>query len=125
MIGEERQLFSPKLDYQAAFNDVQGLRPGSPVRMGGVDIGNVTKVAYAADEKDYKIHVTVAIISDQSKRIKTDSVATIEGKGLLGDKMISITLGSDKASQLPEGSTLKSKEADDLGQMMAKLGSIS
>jgi len=125
MIGEERQLFSPKLDYHVAFNDVQGLRSGSPVRMGGVDIGNVTKVGYATDAKDNKIHVTVAIIADQTKRIKTDSVATIEGKGLLGDKMISITLGSDKASPLPEGSTLKSKEADDLGQMMAKLGSIS
>jgi phospholipid/cholesterol/gamma-HCH transport system substrate-binding protein len=125
MIGEERQLFSKKLDYQVAFKDVQGLRAGSPVRMGGVDIGSVSKVGYAADESDYKIHVTVAILSDQSRRIKTDSVATIEGKGLLGDKMITISIGSTKAGPLSPGSMVRSEEGDDLGQMMSKIGSIS
>jgi phospholipid/cholesterol/gamma-HCH transport system substrate-binding protein len=123
MIGEERQLFSSKVDYHVAFRDVQGLRPGSPVRMGGVDIGNVSKVGYAADEKDYKIHVTVSVLHGQSRRIKTDSIAVIEGKGLLGDKMITVSVGS--GAPLPPGSTLKSKEAEDLGQMIAKLGSIS
>jgi phospholipid/cholesterol/gamma-HCH transport system substrate-binding protein len=125
MIGEERQLFKSKLEYQVSFKDVQGLRPGSPVRMGGLDIGNVTKVAYGGDEKDHQIHVTVAILSDQSKRIKTDSVASIESKGLLGDKMISITVGTSKASSLEPGNIIKSQEADDLAQMMSKLGSIS
>ena len=125
MIGEERQLFKSKVDYQVAFTDVQGLRPGSPIRMGGVDIGTVSKVAYAADQKDYKIHVTVAIISDQATRIKTDSVATIEGKGLLGDKMITVTIGSPTAPSLEPGSSIRAKEAEDFTQMIAKLGSIS
>jgi phospholipid/cholesterol/gamma-HCH transport system substrate-binding protein len=125
MIGEERQLFKSKVDYQVSFNDVQGLRPGSPIRMGGLDIGTVSKVAYSPDEKDNKIHVTVSIVEDEARRIKTDSVASIEGKGLLGDKMIAVTIGSDKAQSLPAGSTIKSKEAEDLSQMMSKLGSIS
>lgn len=125
MIGEERQLFKSKVDYQVSFADVQGLRPGSPIRMGGLDIGTVTKVTYSPDEKDHRIHVTVSIVQNEARRIKADSVASIEGKGLLGDKMISVTIGSDKAQDLPPGSTIKSKEADDLGQMMAKLGSIS
>ncbi|HEX6272307.1 MAG TPA: MlaD family protein [Polyangiaceae bacterium] len=125
MIGEERQLFASKTDYQVSFVDVQGLRPGSPVRMGGVDIGTVNKVSYGSDEKDYRIHVTLSIIEDQARRIKADSIASIEGKGLLGDKMISITIGSPKASSLPPGSSIRSKEAEDLSQMVAKLGSIS
>ena len=125
MIGEERQLFKSKIEYQVSFKDVQGLRPGSPVRMGGLDIGNVTKVAYGGDEKDHQIHVTVAILSEQSKRIKIDSLATIEGKGLLGDKMISVTVGTPKAASLPPGSTIKSQDAEDLSQLMTKLGTIS
>ena len=36
MIGEERKLFESQLPYQAKFEEVQGLRRGSPVRMGGV-----------------------------------------------------------------------------------------
>jgi phospholipid/cholesterol/gamma-HCH transport system substrate-binding protein len=125
MIGEERQLFKSKVDYQVSFTDVQGLRPGSPIRMGGLDIGTVTKVTYSPDEKDHRIHVTVSLVAEQAKRVKTDSVATIEGKGLLGDKMISVSIGTPKSPSLPAGGTIQSKEADDLGQMMAKLGSIS
>jgi phospholipid/cholesterol/gamma-HCH transport system substrate-binding protein len=125
MIGEERQLFERKIDYQVSFTDVQGLRPGSPVRMGGLDIGTVSKVAYATDENDRKIYVTVAILSAQSKRIKTDSIATIEGKGLLGDKMVSVTTGSPRAGALAPGSVIKSQDAEDMSQLMSKLGSIT
>jgi len=36
LIGEEKKLFETKVEYQTVFEDVQGLRRGSPVRMGGV-----------------------------------------------------------------------------------------
>lgn len=45
LIGEERKLFESKLAYTAKFEEVQGLRRGSPVRMGGVDIGSVAEVS--------------------------------------------------------------------------------
>jgi len=49
MIGEERQLFKKKVQYETAFHDVAGLGAGSTVRMGGVDIGRVLKVGYASE----------------------------------------------------------------------------
>ena len=49
LIGEERQLFSDKQHFEVTFKDVQGLRRGSPVRMGGVDIGTVDRVDYGAE----------------------------------------------------------------------------
>lgn len=125
MIGEERQLFKRKIPYQAAFANVQGLSPGSPVRMGGVDIGRVTKVGYTPDPNDRKIHVSISVMSDQAARIKADSVAEIESKGLLGDKMITITIGTASKSSLPEGSQILSEEAEDMTAMMSKLGTIS
>ena len=42
LIGDTRQLWEPKIGYRAAFKDVGGLKPGAPVRMGGLDIGTVT-----------------------------------------------------------------------------------
>src|SRR5215471_15749286 len=93
MIGEERQLFKKKLEYETSFTDVQGLGAGSPVRMGGVDIGRVTKVGYDAAPDDRQIHVHIAVLSDQWQRIKADTVASIEGKGLLGDKMLVLSIG--------------------------------
>jgi phospholipid/cholesterol/gamma-HCH transport system substrate-binding protein len=124
LIGEERHIFGSKESYYTVFNDVQGLRRGSPVRMGGVDIGTVSEVAYGDDAKDARIFVHMSIVAAEARRIATDSVASIEGKGLLGDKMVVITVGSS-GRRLPPGGEVKSKPAEDLGQMMAKLGAVS
>jgi phospholipid/cholesterol/gamma-HCH transport system substrate-binding protein len=125
MVGDERKMFESKLDYNAHFQEVQGLRRGSPVRMGGVDIGSVTEVAYGAVPEDKRIHVKMSIVRDESRRIRQDSMATIEGKGLLGDKMIVITVGSQKLPPIPVGGDVPSKEGDDISQLMSKLGTIT
>ncbi len=125
LIGEERKLFESKLEYNAHFEEVQGLRRGSPVRMGGVDIGNVTEVAYGEKAEDTRILVKMSIVRDESRRIRQDSVASIEGKGLLGDKMIVITVGNQKLPQIPVGGEVPSKEGEDMSALMAKLGSIT
>jgi phospholipid/cholesterol/gamma-HCH transport system substrate-binding protein len=125
MIGEERRAFGSKDTYFSVFSDVQGLRRGSPVRMGGVDIGSVSDVAYGTDAKDARIFVKMSVVSGEARRIRRDSVATIEGKGLLGDKMIVITVGSPAQPQLVAGSEVPSKSADDFATMITKLGAVS
>jgi len=124
MIGEERQLFKKKVQYETSFTDVAGLGAGSPVRMGGVDIGRVVKVGYASESSDRQIHITFAVLSDQWMRIKEDSIATIEGKGLLGDKMLVISIGSAKKASLSPGGHVGSHEAEDLATMMAKFSGL-
>jgi phospholipid/cholesterol/gamma-HCH transport system substrate-binding protein len=125
LIGEERKLFETKLQYGAKFEEVQGLRRGSPVRMGGVDIGNVTEVAYGDVAGDKRIRVRMDVVKEESRRIRQDSVATIENKGLLGDKMLVITVGNQKLPQIPEGGEVPSKEGDDMTALMGKLGTIT
>src|SRR6478609_9654989 len=74
MIGEERKLFETKALYHAHFQEVQGLRRGSPVRMGGVDIGTVTEVAYGEVAEDKRIHVKMDIVRGEARRIRQDSL---------------------------------------------------
>ena len=50
MIGQNKNLWDPKVKYSAAFSDVAGLKPGAPVRMGGVDIG--AEVHFAREDDD-------------------------------------------------------------------------
>src|SRR6478752_1418250 len=125
LIGDERQLFNSKAKYSAEFEDVQGLRRGSPVRMGGVDIGTVVAVDYAAAANDKNIHVRMSIALDDARRIRKDSVATIEGKGLLGDKMIIVTVGSLGQPQLPDGSEIPSRAAEDMSKLIGRISNIS
>jgi phospholipid/cholesterol/gamma-HCH transport system substrate-binding protein len=125
LIGDERQLFRSKTAYSTAFEDVQGLRRGSPVRMGGVDIGTVVSVDYASAANDKDIHVRLSISVDDARRIRKDSIATIEGKGLLGDKMIVVTVGTPGQPQLPEGAAIPSRAPEDLGKLIARVANIS
>ena len=118
LIGDERQLFHSKVKYATEFEDVQGLRRGSPVRMGGVDIGTVVGVDYASAANDKNIHVRMSISVDDARRIRKDSVATIEGKGLLGDKMIVVTVGTPGQPQLPEGREIPSRAAEDMSKLI-------
>jgi phospholipid/cholesterol/gamma-HCH transport system substrate-binding protein len=124
LIGEERHVFGSKESFYTVFNDVQGLRRGSPVRMGGVDIGTVSEVAYGEDAKDARIFVHMSIVAAEARRIYTDSVASIEGKGLLGDKMIVLTVGS-KGRRLPVGGEIRSKPPEDFTQMLNKLSAVA
>ncbi len=82
---------------------MQGLKPGAPIRMGGIDIGHVAEVGYGPDPKDTKIYVKLEIVESEASRIKTDSVAQIANKGLLGDKMLELTKGQSPESVPPGG----------------------
>ena len=126
MIGDTKRLWDPKIPYRAAFADVAGLKPGAPVRMGGVDIGTVMKVGHAEDVADPRIHVTLSIVRSESTRIFNDSIAKVANKGLLGDKMIEITVTDGKAGRLDPSKTLmKSEEPVDFGKYLAKADSIA
>src|SRR5450432_2317371 len=125
LIGDERGLFERKASYASEFEDVQGLVRGSPVRMGDVNVGTVVGVDYGKDATDKNIHVRMSVSLEDARRIRIDSVATIEGKGLLGDKMIVITVGTPGKSELPEGTLIPSQTAEDLSKMITRFSNIS
>jgi phospholipid/cholesterol/gamma-HCH transport system substrate-binding protein len=89
-IGDSRRVWDRKVSYRASWDDVLGLRPGSVVRMGGIDVGTVDAVEHAPDANDGKAYVTLSIAREEAGRIHNATVATIEGKGLLGDKMVQL-----------------------------------
>lgn len=126
MIGEERKLFESQLTLKAEFKDVKGLSRGSPVRMGGVDIGSVSELGYSSNPKDDTIFVEMSIVSEEAARIRKDSLAEVKDKGLLGDKMIVITVGDPLLPPVPKGGTVATKESRDLEQIIGDLkGSIA
>lgn len=113
LIGDERRLFSSSVTFKARFHDVQGLKTGAPIRMGGIDIGHVEGVAYGKDPKDATIFVGLDVVKSEAGRIKKDSVAHITTKGLLGDKMVEITMGAS-ADALEAGGEVKAEEPTDM-----------
>lgn len=125
MIGNERRAFDSKVSFKASFKDVQGLKPGAPVRLSGIDIGTVTNVGHGKDPNDDKLYVQVEIVRSEATRVREDSAARIANKGLLGDKMLEITPGTPGKQPLSAGSTVTSDEGADFGNLLAKVGDMA
>lgn len=72
----------------AEFDDIGQLKVRGPVKIGGVNIGEVTKIKL--DPQSYRAKVTL-LIDARVRDIPDDSSASILTAGLLGDNYIAIT----------------------------------
>lgn len=123
-MGRERQLFTRQLTYYAHFKDVKGLHAGAPVRLGGIGIGRVDKVAFTDNVNDPTVEVTLLINQDFTPRIRSDALAIIETQGLLGDRFINLIGGQDE-KELPTFAVMRSAEPADLGAITDEVKKIS
>lgn len=119
LLGAQARYFERKYDLVAEFTEVGGLIEGATVRLAGVQIGRVTKVELAP-QAGGKVRVTVTIARRFSDRIRRNSEARIVTQGLLGDKLVEITMGTPEAPPLGPGDALPSREPFEVGRMFAE-----
>lgn len=124
VIGKERRLFEQENIYTAAFENVDGLALDAPVRLGGLTVGRVAKINFAEDLQDKRIIVRMEISNKYQDRIRTDSVARVVGRGVLGDKAIDISLGSEKEPKVPNGGELKTGTSGDISSLLTAASEI-
>lgn len=121
MIGQERNLFSRSVEFKTSFTDVQGLKAGAPVRMGGIDVGQVSFVGYDPQApSDSSVHVKFWVRSQDAERVRTDTRTKIGNKGLLGDKLVELSSGVGPTADA--GTTL---EGDPPSDMFGKIGTMA
>jgi phospholipid/cholesterol/gamma-HCH transport system substrate-binding protein len=102
--GNIKDFLSPKVSIFTAFDDVKGLREGSPVWFSGVEIGAVESIDFTTYRK---ILVTLSINAGTLQYIKKDSHAEILTLGLLGDKYIEVTPGTKDEVPIEEGYSIE------------------
>ncbi|MBI1749047.1 MAG: MCE family protein [Acidobacteria bacterium] len=75
--------------------EVEGLTIGAPVRLDGVEIGNVERVRMnpARGDRSRNIEVTLRIDKKYMDEVRTDSTASLITEGLLGNRYVSIQRG--------------------------------
>jgi phospholipid/cholesterol/gamma-HCH transport system substrate-binding protein len=116
LLGAQGRYFERKYDLVAEFTEVGGLIEGATVRLAGVQIGRVTSVELP-EQPGGKVRVTLTIARRFSERIRRDSEAKISTQGLLGDKIVEITMGTTAAPALKPGETLASQQAIEMQEM--------
>jgi len=117
-IGKQKNKFGSVLHISAIFNSVSGLKVGSNVRMGGIDIGTVDGIELVTDTS---VEVQMIIQRKAQKFIKKDAKAAISSEGLMGDKVVSITAGTSGQPAIAEGDALATVKPIETDQIMASL----
>jgi phospholipid/cholesterol/gamma-HCH transport system substrate-binding protein len=118
-LGAKSRLFEAKYTIHAEFTEVGGLAEGATVRLAGVQIGRVSEVNLPG-EPGGKVRVDLAIAERFADRVRKDSIARIETQGLLGDKIVEITVGSRAAPATQPGDTIVSRDPADIGQVVSQ-----
>jgi phospholipid/cholesterol/gamma-HCH transport system substrate-binding protein len=118
LLGSRTQYFQPQYTLKAVFSNVGYLLEGAGVYLAGVQVGRVGEIRFSEDIAAQKVWVSLRIARDYQGRIRQDSVAVITSSGLLGDKYIDITLGSESEPELLDGMFIRTREPADYGQLM-------
>jgi len=114
LLGQERRLFDNTNTIKAEFSNVAGLRLGADVLVGGVAVGRVYDIEFPTakrGQKAPKITVYMQISRSMMPQIRKDSVVRIDSEGLLGDKIINISLGASE-EPVNDGDMLGMAEAN-------------
>lgn len=101
------------------FRNVQELKVGDPVKLAGVQIGQVEKIGLTNNE----VKVTMKINRDAG--VRTDSKAMIKFTGLMGQNFVSVDFGTPTGVKAEDGAYLPTGEQPDLSALMAKLDNVA
>jgi phospholipid/cholesterol/gamma-HCH transport system substrate-binding protein len=91
--------FGPKYRLKTYLPEVSGLAPGAPVRLDGVEIGNVDQIKIVPREagkppdRMKSIEVDMRIDKRYQNDILTDSTSSLVTEGLLGNRYVNIQRG--------------------------------
>jgi phospholipid/cholesterol/gamma-HCH transport system substrate-binding protein len=123
VIGSKEYLFSSTYQLKAQFDNVAGLATGADVQVGGVHSGTVHSI-----ELPHKPGEQVTVVMDLDRTtheiIKSDSVATIETAGMLGNQYVAISFGSAGQAEVTDGEIIQSEPPLELSELFKKTSGI-
>jgi phospholipid/cholesterol/gamma-HCH transport system substrate-binding protein len=118
IIGRQKNLFNPVFRLTTTFYNVSGLQVGNNIRFSGINVGTVDNIKIINDST---VQVDMLIRKNVQKFIKTDCQAGIGSAGIIGDRILVITQGSNDAPLVKDGQYITSKEPVEPDAIMASL----
>lgn len=109
-------LFTKKILIRAFVDNAGGLRVGAPVRLEGVDIGNVTRIRVVHDAKRRvaPVEVTMKVTSRYEDSMKKDCQASLNTAGVLGEVFVDLDCRQASGQPLETGDVVPTKDVPQL-----------
>ena len=106
--------FTKKITVKTYFDNAGGLRTGAPVRLQGVDIGNVTAIHLVRDHPLTPVEVTMKVNTKYRFNLRKDSYASLATAGVLGETYVDIDSSTSRGAEAQDGDILPPHERPDL-----------
>jgi phospholipid/cholesterol/gamma-HCH transport system substrate-binding protein len=119
LIGNRRMLFEDSFEIWTEFATITGLQDGAIVRVSGKDSGEVVAIE-VPKSPEHKFRVRMRIVEEVHQLVRTDSVASIQTDGLVGNKFLGVNVGSSDAPVAPPGSTIPGREPFEFSDLLAE-----
>ena len=106
--------FTSKITLRSYFDNAGGLREGAPVRLAGVDIGNVTGVRIVNGKPMTPVEVTMKVNTKYSFNLRKDSVTLLSTAGILGETYVDVDSSTAKGPEATDGDMLAARNQPDI-----------
>jgi phospholipid/cholesterol/gamma-HCH transport system substrate-binding protein len=98
----------------ARFSSVGSLKVGDPVKVAGVNVGDVSSIRLV----DFVAEANFSI--DSNIKLPSDTIASIQSAGLLGDSFVSLSPGASEKDLAPGARISRTEPAISLTELIAK-----
>lgn len=108
--------FTSRIKIVSFFNNAGGLRVGAPVRLSGVDIGNVVGMRIVQDpaKRLTPVEVTMKVSTKYGFNLRRDSLCLLRTAGVLGETFVDLDSGQATGPPAQNGDTLATREQADI-----------
>jgi phospholipid/cholesterol/gamma-HCH transport system substrate-binding protein len=118
IIGKQKNLFNPVFKLTTTFYNVSGLQVGSNIRFSGINVGTVDNIQIINDST---VLVDMLIRKEIQQFIRADCEAGVGSAGIIGDRVLIITQGSNTSPIAKDGQKIASKEPIEADAIMTSL----
>jgi phospholipid/cholesterol/gamma-HCH transport system substrate-binding protein len=109
----------------AYFPEADGVRDGAQVQLAGVPVGSVSHVRLSnSHDPNRAVEVIMKVSTRFKGDIRTNSVATIQTAGLLGESYVDISRGSVDQPPLQPGGEVKTQEQPDIKDVVKNANDV-
>ncbi len=111
-------LFSSRITLNSYFDNAAGLRDGAPVRLSGVDIGNVKKILVVPGKPETPVEVIMKVSTRFRFDLRRDSVTSLDTAGVLGETYVDIDSSQAVGPEAQNGDTLPTRIHPDFNEVV-------
>lgn len=122
LIGRNKNMFRSTITLYSTFKNVGGLQVGNNIRFVGINVGTVDNIDILSDST---ARVTLIVQKKVQPFIKKGAIASISSDGLMGDKLVAISSGTNSNVPVKDGESINAVDPMQFDKVLDRLSGVA